>query len=141
MTTIYEECLKKVDNRFELVLLTSKRAKDINRGAKPTVTKAEDKSTVIAMREIAEDAISIENLENMAKNSIVNGDTYTLPEEEFDNFDNDEQEDEIDDSSNDEYDDDEDIDDDDIDDEYSDDEDKDNIDEDIDEDEVKSSEE
>jgi DNA-directed RNA polymerase subunit omega len=50
-----EDCLEKVNNRFELVLLASKRARDIAvRGVQPLVEWENDKPTVIALREIAE---------------------------------------------------------------------------------------
>ena len=45
-----EDCLDQVDNRFELVLLATRRARQIARGAEPLVDEANDKSTVIALR-------------------------------------------------------------------------------------------
>ena len=49
-----EDCLGKVTNRFELVLVAAKRARDISvRGQEPMVPSENDKSTVIALREIA----------------------------------------------------------------------------------------
>lgn len=49
-----EDSLEKVNNRFELVLLAAKRARDISMGSEPFVPEEKDKSTVIALREIAE---------------------------------------------------------------------------------------
>lgn len=50
-----EDCLEHVNNRFELVMLASKRARDIAvRGAQPMVEWENDKPTVVALREIAE---------------------------------------------------------------------------------------
>ena len=49
-----EDCIEKVDNRFELVLLATKRARQVARGAVPLVPEENDKPTVIALREIAE---------------------------------------------------------------------------------------
>lgn len=49
-----EDCLQHVDNRFELVLIASKRARQLMQGASPRVKPDNDKSTVIALREIAE---------------------------------------------------------------------------------------
>lgn len=50
-----EDCLEHVDNRFELVMLASKRAREIAvRGAQPLVEWENDKPTVVALREIAE---------------------------------------------------------------------------------------
>ncbi len=52
-----EDCIDKVGNRFELVLLATKRARQITRGATPLVEIENDKPTVIALREIAEGKI------------------------------------------------------------------------------------
>ncbi len=49
-----EDCLEHVDNRFNLVLKASRRARDIARGADPLLPWENDKPTVIALREIAE---------------------------------------------------------------------------------------
>lgn len=49
-----EDCLKNVKNRFELVLLASKRARQLMRGKDPKVEWDNDKATVVALREIAE---------------------------------------------------------------------------------------
>lgn len=48
-----EDCLGSVENRFELVLLASKRARQIAKGVQPFVELDNDKPTVIALREIA----------------------------------------------------------------------------------------
>lgn len=54
-----EDCLEHVENRFELVMVASKRARDIAvRGAQPMVEWENDKPTVVALREIAEGLIS-----------------------------------------------------------------------------------
>jgi DNA-directed RNA polymerase subunit omega len=49
-----EDCLKVVDNRFELVLMATKRARQLEKGAAATVDEENDKPTVLALREIAE---------------------------------------------------------------------------------------
>ena len=49
-----EDCLKRVDNRFELVLAAAKRARQIADGAEPMVPWENDKVTVVALREIAD---------------------------------------------------------------------------------------
>ena len=49
-----EDCLDKVDNRFHLVLVATKRARQIANGAAPQVPLENDKPTVVALREIAE---------------------------------------------------------------------------------------
>ncbi|MDH5325405.1 MAG: DNA-directed RNA polymerase subunit omega [Gammaproteobacteria bacterium] len=55
-----EDCLDFVDNRFELVLLASKRARQISRGKDALVPIENDKPTVVALREIAEGRITYE---------------------------------------------------------------------------------
>lgn len=49
-----EDCLENVDNRFQLVLVSSKRARQIANGGQPFVDWDNDKPTVVALREIAE---------------------------------------------------------------------------------------
>jgi DNA-directed RNA polymerase subunit omega len=53
-----EDCLDKVDNRFQLILVASKRARQIAQGAEARVDPADDKPTVIALREIAEGKVT-----------------------------------------------------------------------------------
>ena len=53
-----EDCLEFVDNRFHLVLVAAKRARQISRGAEPHVPWDRDKPTVVALREIAEQKIT-----------------------------------------------------------------------------------
>jgi len=57
-----EDCILKVPNRFELVLLTAQRARDISSGAPLTVEKDNDKTTVVSLREIAEETVEVEAL-------------------------------------------------------------------------------
>ena len=53
-----EDCLDNVENRFELVLVAAKRARQLSMGAEPLVELENDKPTVLALREIAEDKIN-----------------------------------------------------------------------------------
>jgi DNA-directed RNA polymerase subunit omega len=53
-----EDCIDKVDNRFELVLLAGHRARQISQGAQITVARDNDKNPVIALREIADETLS-----------------------------------------------------------------------------------
>ncbi|MFU0503388.1 DNA-directed RNA polymerase subunit omega [Pseudaminobacter sp. NGMCC 1.201702] len=53
-----EDCIDKVDNRFELVLLAGHRARQISQGAAITVNRDNDKNPVVALREIAEETLS-----------------------------------------------------------------------------------
>jgi DNA-directed RNA polymerase subunit omega len=57
-----EDCVDKVENRFELVLLASHRARTISAGAPITVDRDNDKNPVVALREIADESISPEDL-------------------------------------------------------------------------------
>src|SRR6201984_1941521 len=57
-----EDCIDKVDNRFDLVLLASHRARMISSGAQMTIDRDNDKNPVVALREIAESTISPEDL-------------------------------------------------------------------------------
>jgi DNA-directed RNA polymerase subunit omega len=53
-----EDCIDKVDNRFELVLLAGHRARQISQGAPITVDRDNDKNPVVALREIADETLS-----------------------------------------------------------------------------------
>ena len=53
-----EDCIDKFDSRFELVLVASNRARKLYSGEEPTVERDNDKNTVIALREIADETIS-----------------------------------------------------------------------------------
>jgi DNA-directed RNA polymerase subunit omega len=66
-----EDCVAVVPNKFELVLLASKRAKDIERGATPSIPKDDDKPTIVALREIAENTISLDGLRSITKKSTI----------------------------------------------------------------------
>lgn len=57
-----EDCITKVDNRFDLVLQASQRARQISSGAEPLVERDRDKNPVVALREIAEDKVTPETL-------------------------------------------------------------------------------
>ncbi len=57
-----EDCVDKVDNRFELVLLAGHRARLISQGAQITVLRDNDKNTVVALREIADETLSPDDL-------------------------------------------------------------------------------
>lgn len=57
-----EDCIDKLPNRFELVLLSAHRARMISQGAPPSIDRDNDKNPVIALREIAEETIDREDL-------------------------------------------------------------------------------
>lgn len=62
-----EDCLEKLDNRFKLILVASKRAREIAMGSEPLVEWENDKPTVVALREIAEELITEEYLEEKVR--------------------------------------------------------------------------
>jgi DNA-directed RNA polymerase subunit omega len=59
-----EDCVLKVPNRFDLVLLAAQRAREITSGAPLSVDRDDDKNPVIALREIAEDTIELDHLQD-----------------------------------------------------------------------------
>ena len=59
-----EDCIDKFESRFELVLVASNRARKLHSGENPTVEKDNDKPTVIALREIAEETLTIDSLKD-----------------------------------------------------------------------------
>jgi len=58
-----EDCLENIDNRFELVLTATKRARQISHGSEPLIEEENDKPTVIALREIADGLIDSERVD------------------------------------------------------------------------------
>ena len=61
-----EDCIDKVDSPYELVLVAKERATQLNSGVEPTLDRDNDKNTVIALREIAEEKIKVKDLEDSA---------------------------------------------------------------------------
>ena len=57
-----EDCIYKVTNRFDLVLLAAQRAREISGGAELTLDRDRDKNPVVALREIAEETVKPEDL-------------------------------------------------------------------------------
>jgi DNA-directed RNA polymerase subunit omega len=64
-----EDCVVKVPNRFELVLLAAQRAREVTSGAPLTLDRDDDKNPVVALREIADETIQLDHL----KDSLVRG--------------------------------------------------------------------
>jgi DNA-directed RNA polymerase subunit omega len=64
-----EDCVVKVPNRFELVLLAAQRAREISSGAPLSIDRDDDKNPVVALREIAEETVGLDHL----KTSVVRG--------------------------------------------------------------------
>ena len=61
-----EDCLKKIDNQYDLVLLAKERTSQLNSGAEMLVEKDNDKNTVVALREIGEGKVAIDELKKNA---------------------------------------------------------------------------
>jgi DNA-directed RNA polymerase subunit omega len=57
-----EDCVTKIPNRFELVMLAAQRARDVSAGAPLTVERDNDKNPVVALREIADDTVELDHL-------------------------------------------------------------------------------
>ncbi|RLJ18155.1 DNA-directed RNA polymerase subunit omega [bacterium endosymbiont of Escarpia laminata] len=68
-----EDCLDYVDNRFDLVLLATKRARQLVNGVEPLIPWENDKPTVVALREIADGLITHQDVDaaNLAKQDAV----------------------------------------------------------------------
>ena len=77
-----EDCIDKVDNRFELVLLAGHRARQISQGAQITVPRDNDKNPVIALREIADETLSPDDL----KEDLLAGIEGLVPPEKSDDY-------------------------------------------------------
>ena len=61
-----EDCLKKIDNQYDLVLLAKERTSQLNSGAEMLVEKDNDKNTVVALREIGEGKVAVDELKKNA---------------------------------------------------------------------------
>lgn len=64
-----EDCVDKVTNRFDLVLLAAQRAREVSGGAELTIDRDRDKNPVVALREIAEETVTPADL----KESLISG--------------------------------------------------------------------
>jgi DNA-directed RNA polymerase subunit omega len=79
-----EDCLKKVDSQYDLVLLAKERTSQLNAGDPPLVPPDNDKNTVIALREIGEGKVSIKALRELAINKLRKHQKETTELEEID---------------------------------------------------------
>ncbi|WP_114521436.1 DNA-directed RNA polymerase subunit omega [Altererythrobacter sp. ZODW24] len=75
-----EDCVDKVPNRFDLVLLAGQRAREMSGGAELTIDRDRDKNPVVALREIAEQTVKPKVL----KESVILGLQRVLPDDEED---------------------------------------------------------
>jgi DNA-directed RNA polymerase subunit omega len=65
-----EDCVDKVSNRFDLVLFAAQRARQISGGAELTIDRDRDKNPVVALREIAEETVRPDHLQESVVNSL-----------------------------------------------------------------------
>jgi DNA-directed RNA polymerase subunit omega len=73
-----EDCVDKVPNRFDLVLLAAQRAREISGGAELTIDRDRDKNPVVALREIAEQTVRPDHLQETLVSSL----QRVLPEDD-----------------------------------------------------------
>ena len=79
-----EDCLKKIDSQYDLVLLAKERTSQLNAGDPALVPEDNDKNTVIALREIGEGKVSIKTLRELAINKLRKHQKETTELEEID---------------------------------------------------------
>jgi len=79
-----EDCLKKIDSQYDLVLLAKERTSQLNAGDPALVPEDNDKNTVIALREIGEGKVSIKTLRELAINKLRKNQKETTELEEID---------------------------------------------------------
>lgn len=87
-----EDCIDKVANRFELVLIAAQRTKAVNSGASITVERDNDKDPVVALREIAQEHVQpvvlleelIQSLQTRSKVDQIDDDSASFEEEDMD---------------------------------------------------------
>lgn len=77
-----EDCVMKVPNRFDLVMLASQRARDLAAGAAMTLDRDNDKNPVVALREIAEDKVDLNHLSNLIVKGLQKVPDVDEPEDE-----------------------------------------------------------
>jgi DNA-directed RNA polymerase subunit omega len=73
-----EDCVDKIPNRFDLVLLAAQRAREISGGAEITIERDRDKNPVVALREIADETVRSDSL----KESVIGSLQRVLPEDD-----------------------------------------------------------
>ncbi len=77
-----EDCVLKIPNRFDLVMLAAQRAREILAGASLTIDRDNDKNPVVALREIADETVSLDNLSNSLVTGLQRHIETDEPEEE-----------------------------------------------------------
>ena len=84
-----EDCLTKIDNQYDLVLLAKERTTQLNSGAEMLVPEDNDKQTIISLREIGDGKISVNELEKSAILRLRKEPDETLQQEEIEEDEND----------------------------------------------------
>ena len=77
-----EDCVDKVSNRFDLVMLAAHRAREISSGSPLTVARDRDKNPVVALREVADETIPVEDLREHAIESYQRQNEIDEPEDD-----------------------------------------------------------
>ena len=77
-----EDCVQRVPNRFELVMVAAQRSREISAGAEPRLERDNDKNPVVALREIADEKVSPEELHNSLVQSLQRHVEVDEPEED-----------------------------------------------------------
>ena len=77
-----EDCIERIPNRFELVMIAAQRARSVSAGAPLTVERDNDKNPVVALREIAEETVDLEALEQALIQGLQKHVEFDVPEEE-----------------------------------------------------------
>jgi DNA-directed RNA polymerase subunit omega len=77
-----EDCVLQVPNRFQLVMLAAQRAREISAGSQLTIERDNDKNPVVALREIADTTVSLDNLANNLVKGLQRQVEQDEPEEE-----------------------------------------------------------
>ena len=77
-----EDCVLKVPNRFDLVMLAAQRARDVASGGQLTIERDNDKNPVVALREIADETIDLDGLRNNLIQGLQHNVEQDEPEEE-----------------------------------------------------------
>jgi DNA-directed RNA polymerase subunit omega len=81
-----EDCVLKVPNRFDLVMVAAQRAREISAGAQLTIDRDNDKNPVVALREIAEATVNLDDLSNAVVTGLQRHVENDEPEEEGQGF-------------------------------------------------------
>jgi DNA-directed RNA polymerase subunit omega len=84
-----EDCMLKIDNQYDLVLLAKERTAQLNAGAEMLVPEDNDKKTIISLREIGEGKVLVEDLEKNAVSRLRREPDETLQQEETEEEEND----------------------------------------------------